>query len=75
MTQYQFRVLNKEQQVQTARKGNFIMQRQEENYTVVLYKVDAFYVEAYYNAATQLHKLHPFTSTERLQIYFKSLIN
>ena len=50
MTLYQFIALDKAQQAKEAWQEVYLMSREEEEYTVMLYKVHFFYVEIYYTA-------------------------
>jgi hypothetical protein len=68
---YQFTALNKENQAETVWKGHFIMKRDEGDYTVILYKIDTFFVEVYYTAANQINSLTPFLSFANTEPYFK----
>ncbi|HEV7333926.1 MAG TPA: hypothetical protein VGN63_23025 [Flavisolibacter sp.] len=76
MTLYEFRLLSEEEQAQTIWFGQFFLSREDREYTVLLYKVYDFYVEAYYsNESERVVKLNPFSSKERLKLYFSLQLN
>jgi hypothetical protein len=48
MTLYDFTVMEKRKKAIAARSGPFLAFKDEEQYRLVLYKVDSFFVEVYY---------------------------
>jgi hypothetical protein len=76
MTLYQFKTLSQQQQADVVGQGKFFLFREEAKYTVVLYRVEDFYVEVYYNSALNtIVSFHPFTSKKRIALYFKCQMN
>lgn len=71
MKLYQFKTLSQQEQAEIIGRAQFFLFREEMKYTIVLYKVENFYVEAYYNNALKtIVSFNPFISKRRLQLYF-----
>ena len=49
MTQYHWQALDEMQQAEAVWSGTLLGDRQEELHTVLLYQIDGFYVEVYFN--------------------------
>lgn len=49
MTLYKWRSLDEMEQAEAVWSGTHISDRQDETHNILLYQIDAFYVEAYYN--------------------------
>jgi hypothetical protein len=76
MTLYDFIKLGEKERAEETWKGTFLSSRNEGEYKVILYKLESFYVEVYYNnELNKIHKLRPFKTTERLHQYFNPLLN
>jgi hypothetical protein len=75
MTLYQFRLLDVEEQLGTAiYEGDFVGDRIEENYMVLLYQVHSFYVEVYYSPiSNEILKHRSFSSTNQLEPYLSQV--
>lgn len=76
MTLYKFNLLSENDQAQTVWSGEFLMSRLDRQHTVLLYKVHDCYVEVYYSdEECQIIKFNPFSSKERLRLYFRLQLN
>jgi hypothetical protein len=76
MTLYQFRLLKEQDQAKEVWAGEFIMTREEDESTVMLYKVHSFYVEVYYSRKNNaIIRFNPFNSATRLALYFQPCLN
>jgi hypothetical protein len=75
MTLYQFKALDETQQYEVLwDKGVFITHRAEAGCTLMLYQIDAFYVELKYDSdMNKLVCLRSFLSTNRLELYLKNI--
>ena len=75
MTQYHFNLLDENQQAQTVReKGVLIGERENKNYRILLYQIDAFYVEAYLHTHFNvIAKFRSFRSLKHLDPYLKEI--
>jgi hypothetical protein len=76
MTLYQFRLLSKNKQAEAVWQGEFFLLRETIKHTILLYKVDSFYVEVYYNNDSNvIEKFNSFSSKKRLELYFHLQMN
>lgn len=75
MTLYEFKSLKEQDQINTVwQRGVHISNRSEKEYKVLLYQIDGFYTEVYYNASTnKIEKLKSFSSTIPLEPYLKQI--
>lgn len=74
MTLYQFNALDEMEQAQTAWEGTHLGNRSHENFDVLLYQVDSFYVEIFYEREfNTIAKLRSFSSTDQLTPYFSQI--
>jgi hypothetical protein len=48
MTLYQFKAMDEMEQAEAVWDGVFIADREDEEHKILLYQIDAFYVEVYY---------------------------
>lgn len=73
MTLYHFNLLNENEQAQIIReKGVLVGERQKRNHTILLYQIDAFYVEAYHhNHFNVITKFRSFHNGRQLEPYLK----
>jgi hypothetical protein len=70
MTLYEFNALSEDEKAYITWNGAFIGERIKNNFKIALYSIDGFYVEAYYDVATnEVNKFRSFSSTEQLQPY------
>jgi hypothetical protein len=71
MNFYEFRMLNKNEQIDLLYKdGIYIGKRKEGRSTVVLYQLDSFYVKIFYKKyRCYIDRLYSFTSTILLNPY------
>ena len=75
MTLYHFNILDENEQAQVVReKGVLVGERQQKNHKLLLYQIDAFYVEAYlhthFNVIT---KFRSFQNQKYLEPYLKEI--
>jgi hypothetical protein len=49
MTLYQFNALNEIEQAEAVWDGVFVGDREDEEHRILLYQIDSFYVEVYYD--------------------------
>ncbi|MFC0513548.1 hypothetical protein ACFFGT_05025 [Mucilaginibacter angelicae] len=70
MTLEEFNSLSPKEKEIAAMSGNFIADRREAGLTIALYGVDRFYVELWYDSATnEITMLHSFQSLKKLAPY------
>ena len=71
MSLYEFIALAEHEQAEVTWQGEFCMTRDDLTHTIALYKVHQFYVEVFYNNATnEIERLNPFIAKKRLTLYF-----
>jgi hypothetical protein len=76
MTLYEFRLLTDDEQALKVWEGEYINFRDEGENRVMLYRVNQFYVEVYYNQdSNTILRFNPFTSKRRLELYLKFSLN
>ncbi len=76
MTPYEFKALPEEEQAKAICHGDFFLYRENFEHTILLYKVYDFYVEVYYcNESNEIVSYNPFTSKEKLEVYFHRQLN
>jgi hypothetical protein len=76
MTLYEFSLLSERNQAREIWQGNYVMSREGEEGTVMLYKVHGFYVEVFYNREDSPPvKFNPFISATRLHLYYQICLN
>lgn len=74
MTLYQFNSLDEMEQQEAIWEGLHIADREDEEHKILLYQIDAFYVEVYYHKEYNvIRRYRPFTSTEELAPYLKQI--
>jgi len=75
MTLQQFRCCSKYVQQQLVRhQGTFLLERKSMDWNVLLFQLDAFYVEVYYQRKTQeVELLKSFEDTDELEPYLKKI--
>ena len=74
MTLYDFIALNETQQAEATWEGVFLGHRQDEEHKVLLYAIDAFYVEVYYHSnLIVIRKIRAFSSTTLLKPYLRQI--
>jgi hypothetical protein len=70
MTLYQFNSMDEMEQAEAVWSGTHIGDRQDELHNILLYQIDAFYVEAYYHREhNELVRFRSFASVEHLAPY------
>jgi hypothetical protein len=74
MTLYQFNALDKTQQAEIVWNGAHIGNRRDEEYEILLYQIDSFYVEVYYHPDHNvISKMRSFPSTDQLAPYLQQI--
>jgi hypothetical protein len=74
MTLYQFRALSEIEQQQVMWNGIHIADRAEGAHRIVLYQMDSFYIEVFYNHENnQVDRYRAFCSIEQLSPYLKQI--
>ena len=74
MTLYQFNALTTNDQAEIVWNCPHVGERFDEENTIVLYQVDCFYVEVFYNRKNNtITRLRSFASTEQLAPYLKQI--
>ncbi len=74
MTLYQFLALDEMEQQEAIWDGVHIADRDDGEHKILLYQIDAFYVEVYYHKEYNvIRKYLPFNSTERLAPYLEKI--
>ena len=69
MTLYQFNVLTENEKTAIVwSKGDFVIERKENNFSILLHQVQSFYVEVFYSGKeNKIRRLRSFSSTEQLE--------
>ena len=76
MTLTEFSLFTDEQKASIVWDGKFLTYRIEQNLMIMLYEVDQFYVEVYYNNLNdRLIGFHPFHPKRRLEHNFEVNLN
>ena len=74
MTLYQFIALDEMEQAEAVWDGVFIADREDEEHKILLYQIEAFYVEVYYHKKYNvIRKFRPFSSTKQLAPYLSQI--
>jgi hypothetical protein len=75
MTLYQFNLLDEDHQANIVwNAGIHIDERKDKDLTILLYQIDAFYVEVYYHQEqNKIIRFRSFSSTEQLQPYLEKI--
>ena len=75
MTLYQFNVLSDDEKAAILlSKGDFVIERKENNFSILLYQVEWFYVDAFYSRKEyKISRLRSFSSTEQLEPYLTNI--
>lgn len=75
MTLYQFNSLNEMQQADELwEKGVHIAERPEGDFELLLYQIDSFYVEVWYQRVdNKIKKIRSFSSINALEPYLKNI--
>ena len=76
MTIYDFKSLSLAEQLETAWQGRFAGAREEKDYRVVLYRIDHFFAEMYYDRQHKtVIRVVPFMNRARLDLYVNHHLN
>jgi hypothetical protein len=71
MTLYEFRTLPEKDKAKAILQGHFCMVREDIKHTIVLYKMQDFYIEVYFhNQTNRIVRCNPFSSKMRIGLYF-----
>ena len=74
MTLYEFRALDSLEQAEAVWNGMYLDDRIEGDLTVVLYQIDAFYVEVFYHQdMNRVIRYRPFATTDLLTPYLNKI--
>jgi len=75
MTLYQFIVLTENEKGAVVCKGDFVIERKENNFSILLYQVQSFYVKVFYpGKENKITGLRSFSSVNQLEPYFNSTL-
>jgi hypothetical protein len=76
VTLYEFIQMDEMEQAEAVWSGKLAGTRHEGEYRILLYKIDDFYVEAWYHVEHNvLKKFRPFKNKELLQLYLNFELN
>lgn len=74
MTLYQFNAMDEMEQAEAVWDGTHIGERFDEEYNILLYQIDNFYVEAYYHREYNvLRRFRSFSSIDQLSTYLAQI--
>ena len=75
MTRYHFNILDENEKASIVRsKGVLIGERKDAFFKIMLYQVDAFYVEVYHHTYFNvITRFESFSTTNKLQPYLKEI--
>ncbi len=75
MTLYQFNVLTENEKTAIVwNEGHFVGDRKENNFSILLYQVQSFYVEVFYSGnENKISRLRSFNSMEQLEPYMRKI--
>ena len=75
MTLYEFNALSEDGKAAVLwSKGDFVIERKENNFSILLYQVQSFYVEVFYSGnENKISRLRSFSSTEQLEPYLTNI--
>lgn len=74
MTLSEFRALNETEQKEAVCEGVHIGTRYDEDHDILLYQIDAFYVEVYYHRECEvIRRFRSFRNTEQLTPYLRQI--
>lgn len=74
MTIYEFKALSGFEQAEAVWNGTLLTHREDGFFRILLYQVDAFYVEVYYHKEENvLLRLRSFTTTRLLEPYLEQI--
>ena len=75
MTLYEFNALSEDEKAAVLwSKGDFVIERKDNNFSILLYQVQSFYVEVFYSGKeNKISKLRSFSSTEQLEPYLNNI--
>lgn len=74
MTQQQFARLKKKEQISAIKKaGSFLCIRHEAGIDIMLYQIEGFYAEVFYDSASNHIRIRSFADTAPLDIYLKEI--
>ena len=74
MTEDQFKVFSEDSQSNIIhQRGVLISVRRTEEYKVLLYQIDGFYVEVFYHPTDHFIRIESFSGTEKLSPYLNGI--
>ena len=75
MTLYEFNALSEDEKAAVLwSKGDFVIERKENNFSILLYQVQSFYVEVFYSGKeNKISRLRSFSSINQLEPYLNNI--
>lgn len=74
MTLHEFNQLDEMEQAEAVWDGGFIADREDSEHKILLYQIDAFYVEVYYHKEYNvIRRFRSFSSTNELDPYLDKI--
>lgn len=74
MTLYDFIKMKESDQAEAVWQGVFIENRETKEYRILLYAIDEFYVEVFYdNITNEIKRFRPFTTLKLLEPYLDKI--
>lgn len=74
MTLYEFNTLNDVEKAEAVWEGALIGDRSDKRYNILLYQIDNFYSEVYYDKKRNaIKRIKSFSSTDRLTPYLEKI--
>ncbi|MEO7834804.1 MAG: hypothetical protein ABIR50_05755 [Ginsengibacter sp.] len=74
MTLYEFKQLDETEQMEAVWDAVFVADREDREHRILLYQIDAFYVEVYYNKEyNDIRRFRSLSSTDQLQPYLDKI--
>jgi len=74
MTAYEFNQLDEAEQMEVIWDSVFVADREDSEHAILLYQIDAFYVEVYYHKEyNDIRRLRSFSSTDQLEPYLERI--
>lgn len=74
MTLYEFIGMNEPEQAEAVWNGVFIADREDKKYRIILYAIDEFYVEVFYDKkSNEIKRFRPFATLQLLNPYLDKI--
>jgi len=76
MTLYDFIQLNEKEQAEALWKATYVGSREDSEHRILLYQLDAFYVEVFYHKEQKRIRLFlPFNTSKAITPFYKMSLN